>query len=115
MAGVVLLGKAVSFCFTTVKQKDGKKGSRTQKISGMPATIILFLLTIGTMIATYVLQGAGVMDYKKTIAIGCIWTFGMVAGCLACLPTKQGQGEAREQAELLKQGKAREQAERQEQ
>lgn len=111
MAGVVLLGKAVSFCFTTVKQKDGKKGSRTQKISGMPATIILFLLTIGTMIATYVLQGAGVMDYKKTIAIGCIWTFGMVAGCLACLPAEQDQEEVREQ---LKQERVREQAERQE-
>lgn len=81
IAGGILLVKAVMSYFTA-KGYD-KAGRKTQRIKGV-IVVVIFLVTFGTMIITYTLQGDGVMDYKKTIAVGLAWNFCIAAGIGIC-------------------------------
>lgn len=48
-------------------------------------TVIMCFLTSGSMIVWYTMRGAGMMDYKKTTAVGLLWLWWMLTVCIRSL------------------------------
>lgn len=74
-AGLVITAVLGVLCFAMYLIKRGKKVPEIQPItwSGAILSMITCLVTMGVLIGIYSLRGAGMMDYKKSVAVTLLW------------------------------------------
>ena len=44
-----------------------------RRVRGSVASVLLCLLTMGMIVIVYTMRGAGMMDYKYTVAVNLLW------------------------------------------
>lgn len=86
---------AVGLGVAVIMQLIGLINCLYQKRKKKVLVIILYLSASAALILLYTLRGAGMMDYKKTIAVGLLWTLWMVVSSVRGFPAqRENENEA---------------------
>lgn len=85
----LVLAAVLSLCEVMMRLFPGGNQKCVRREKGLNAgtipTVCMYVFVSGLMIMWYTMRGAGMLDYKNTIAVGILWSLWMVATCIKCL------------------------------